>query len=39
MSALAQTLIELHRLATGGCGALVDHLLHVVSEELIGEGV
>lgn len=38
MSTLAQTLIELHRLAMGGCGALTDHLLHVVASQLIAEG-
>lgn len=38
MSRLALTLIELHRLAMGGCGALTDHLLHAVAGELIAEG-
>jgi hypothetical protein len=28
-------LLELHRLALDGCGALTDHLLHVVADELI----
>lgn len=34
MSRLAITLLELHRLAQHG-GSLIDHLLHVIADELI----
>jgi hypothetical protein len=35
MSRLARTLLELHRLAASGCGALTDHLLRAIADELI----
>lgn len=38
MSTLARSLLELHRLAIDGCGALTEHLLRVVAGELIAEG-
>jgi hypothetical protein len=39
MSQLAEDLIELKRLATGGAGALTEHLLREVALNLIAEGV
>jgi hypothetical protein len=39
MSVLAQDMIELRRLSVGGAGALTDHLMHAVAEDLINEGV
>lgn len=39
MSTLAEDLFELKRLADGGAGALVDHLLKEVALNLIAEGV
>ncbi|WP_248322000.1 hypothetical protein [Caballeronia sp. Sq4a] len=39
MSTLAKDLIELVRLARGGAGALVEHLLREVSTNLIAPGV
>lgn len=35
MSTLARALLDLHRLAMNGCGALTDHLLHAIADELI----
>jgi len=34
MSALARALLDIHRLAKAG-GALTDHLLHAIADELI----
>jgi hypothetical protein len=39
MSALAEGLFELKRLADGGSGALIEHLLREVAVDLIAEGV
>jgi hypothetical protein len=39
VSELAKDLIELKRLAVGGAGALVEHLLRSVALNLIAEGV
>jgi hypothetical protein len=39
MSVLAQDMVELRRLSVGGAGALTDHLMHAVAEDLINEGV
>jgi hypothetical protein len=38
MSRLAKTLLELHRMAMDGCGALTEHLLRAIANELIAEG-
>lgn len=38
MSTLAADLIELRRLAQGGAGALVEHLLQEVADNLIQPG-
>lgn len=39
MSSLALDLVELRRLAVGGAGALVEHLLRQVALNLIAPGV
>lgn len=39
MSTLAKDLFELKRLAEGGAGALIEHLLLEVAIDLIAEGV
>ena len=39
MSVLAKDLLELHRLANGGSGALTEHLLRQIAMELIAAGV
>jgi hypothetical protein len=39
MSVLAQDMIELRRLSVGGAGALTEHLMHAVAEDIINEGV
>lgn len=39
MSTQAKDLIELIRLAEGGAGALVEHLLQAVALNIIAEGV
>jgi hypothetical protein len=39
MSDLALDLIELKRLAQGGCGALTEKLLHEVAARIIASGM
>lgn len=39
MSTLAKDLVELVRLAQGGAGALIEHLLREVASNLIAQGV
>jgi hypothetical protein len=39
MSLIAQDLIELQRLCQGGAGALTEHLLREVANNLIAPGV
>lgn len=39
MSVLAKDLFELKRLADGGSGALIEHLLREIAVGLIAEGV
>jgi hypothetical protein len=39
MSVLAKDIFELKRLADGGAGALTEHLLREVANDLISEGV
>ena len=39
MSVLAKDLFELKRLADGGAGALIEHLLREIAIDLIAEGV
>lgn len=39
MSLIAQDLIELQRLAQGGAGALTEHLLREVAQNIIAPGV
>ncbi|MDR5815828.1 hypothetical protein QCE62_19765 [Caballeronia sp. LZ033] len=39
MSALAKDLIELVRLAQGGAGALTEHLLREIANNIIAPGV
>lgn len=39
MSTLALDLLELHRLAIGGSGALTEHLLREVAAALISAGL
>ncbi|WP_250481867.1 hypothetical protein [Caballeronia sp. NCTM5] len=39
MSTLAKDLVELKRLANGGAGALIEHLLREVAANLIARGV
>ncbi|MGF6764025.1 hypothetical protein P3T24_004356 [Paraburkholderia sp. GAS33] len=39
MSVLAKDLLELKRLASGGAGALTEHLLKEVAADIISEGV
>jgi hypothetical protein len=39
MSALAEDLLELKRLAQGGCGALTEKLLHEVAARIIASGL
>jgi hypothetical protein len=39
MSVLAEDLLELKRLAQGGCGALTEKLLHEVAARIIASGL